>query len=169
MLNKIIWFTGLSGAGKTTLAILLLKFLEKNYRCLHVDGDKFRKKNKDKLILSRKNIANNNLSIINYCSKNLHKFDFIVVSVISPLVATRKKAFRIFGANYKEFFVKAKISDLIKRDTKGFYRKAKKSNFKVLGYNTMKYEVSKHKHLLINTSKLNKNNCINKIKKNIFF
>ena len=68
---KIIWFTGLSGSGKTALALLLLKSLKKKYHCLHIDGDKFRKEKKNKLILTRKNIINNNLSIIKLCKKNI--------------------------------------------------------------------------------------------------
>ena len=168
MLN-IIWFTGLSGSGKTVLALLLLKSLKKKYHCLHIDGDKFRKKKRNKLILTKKNIINNNLSIIKFCKKNQNKFDYIVVSVISPLLITRKRAFKEFGSKYKEFFVKAKISDLIKRDTKGFYKRAIESNFEVIGYNSkIKYEISKHKKVVINTSKLNKKACIGKIKKVLF-
>ena len=50
---------GPSGSGKTTLALLLLKPLKKKYHCLHIDGDEFRKKKRNKLILSKKNIINN--------------------------------------------------------------------------------------------------------------
>jgi len=163
---KIIWFTGLSGSGKTALALLLLKSLKKKYHCLHIDGDKFREKKKNKLILTRKNIINNNLSIIKFCKRNQNKFDYIVVSVMSPLLITRKRAFKEFGSKYNEFFVKAKISDLIKRDTKGLYKRAIESNFEVIGYNSkIKYEISKHKKVVINTSKLSKKACIGKIKK----
>ena len=170
MPNKVIWFTGLSGAGKTTLAKLLLKFLKKKkYFCLYIDGDKFRKKRRDKLVLSKKNVINNNLSIINFCKKNIDKYDFIIVSVMSPLRFTKEKALKILGSKYKEFYIKAKISDLIKRDTKGFYKKAIESNFEVLGYNSkIKYEVSNHKKTTINTSILTKKACIKIIKKNMF-
>ena len=45
---KIIWFTGLSGAGKTTLAKNLNKKLTKlNFKVQNIDGDIFRKKNKN--------------------------------------------------------------------------------------------------------------------------
>ena len=47
MINKlgsVIWVTGLSGAGKTTISSLILKFLKKNIKkkIIHLDGDKLR-------------------------------------------------------------------------------------------------------------------------------
>ena len=74
---KIIWLTGLSGAGKTTLSKKIKKTL-KNRKCLLVDGDIFRKKNKQ-FSFSKKNITKNNLQIINYCKKNTIKYDYISV------------------------------------------------------------------------------------------
>ena len=48
MLAKVIWFTGLSGVGKTTLSKLLSKKLLKfNYKIKLVDGDDYRKKTKN--------------------------------------------------------------------------------------------------------------------------
>ena len=48
-MTKILWFTGLSGAGKSTLAkILSSKLLLLNFKVKIIDGDNFRKKNKNK-------------------------------------------------------------------------------------------------------------------------
>ena len=55
-LSIVVWFTGLSGAGKTTLASDLSKIIKKKkYKVLRVDGDLFRKKKKI-VITSRKKI-----------------------------------------------------------------------------------------------------------------
>ena len=81
---KIIWLTGLSGAGKTTLCKKIKKFLKYDQKCLIIDGDTFRKKNKQ-FSFSKKDITKNNLQIINYCKKNYLNYDYILVSVISPL------------------------------------------------------------------------------------
>ena len=58
-MKKIIWFTGLSGAGKTTLANNLISVLKNKYKInkkniISLDGDKFRKKNKKKIYLQKK-------------------------------------------------------------------------------------------------------------------
>ena len=112
-------------------------------------------------------ISTNN-AIIDLCKKRIHKFDFIIVSVLSPLLITRIRAKKIFGNNYLEFFVKTNISDLFKRDPKSLYKKAKKGNFEVLGYNSkIKYEKSRHRKIIVNTSKLNKKRSLSLIKKSL--
>ena len=166
MLSKIVWFTGLSGAGKTTLSLILKKKLEKyNLKIKLVDGDNFRKQNKVKNKFTKLNIIENNLKIIEYV-KNIHKkYDYTIISVISPLKKTRIKARKIFGENYNEVYVKCSISKLVKRDTKGLYKLAKKNKIKnLIGFNSkIKYESTNYKKIVINTGLLNKQNSIKKI------
>ena len=174
MKKRIIWFTGLSGAGKTTLAKALIVELKKKYNIkkkyiIAIDGDKFRKKRKKKNIFSKKNIIENNISIINYIKKIKPHFKYIVVSVISPLRVTRNFARKIFGKSYFEVYVSCNLKVLNKRDTKGLYLKAKKNELKnLIGVNSkIKYETSKYKKIIINTAKLSKKNSIKKLIKNL--
>ena len=170
-MTKILWFTGLSGAGKSTLSkILGIKLLKLNFKIKIIDGDIFRNKNKNKNIFSKTNIIKNNLAIINYIKKIQKKYDFILVSVISPLLITRNIARSKFGANYFEIYVKCKIKTLEKRDTKKLYARAKKNIIKnLIGYNSnIKYEVSRYKKIIIDTDKLSKLKSINLIIKKIF-
>ena len=162
---KVIWLTGLSGVGKTTLSKRIYKILKKK-KCLIIDGDIFRKRDKQ-FSFTKKNIAKNNLRIISYCKKKLNKYDFIIVSVISPLKKTRSFANKIFKENYFEIYLFATIKTLIKRDTKGLYNLAKKKIIKnLIGFNSkIYYEKSSHRHLRINTKLLNVNQCTNKILK----
>ena len=171
MKSKIVWFTGLSGAGKTTLAKILCSRLTKlNFKVQNIDGDNFRKKNKNTNKFSKKNIIENNLSIVKHITKIQKNYDFILVSVISPLLKTRNFARIKFGKNYYEVYVKCKIKTLEQRDTKKLYEKAKKRLVKnLIGYNSkIRYEISKYKKIRINTDALNKTNSIKKIMKKIY-
>jgi adenylylsulfate kinase-like enzyme len=163
-LAKIIWLTGLSGAGKTTLSKKINSFLKYNNKCLIIDGDSFRKKNKQ-FSFTKKNISKNNLQIIDYCKKNFNKYDYIIVSVISPLKKTRFYANRVFKKNYFEIYVFASIKVLEKRDTKGLYALSKKGLIdNLIGYNSkINYEKSEHQHLRINTNILSLENSLKKI------
>ena len=170
-MTKILWFTGLSGAGKSTLSkILGIKLSKLSFKVKIIDGDIFRTKNKNKNNFSKNNILKNNLLIIDYIKKIQKKYDFILVSVISPLLITRNLARTKFGLNYFEIFVKCKIKTLEKRDTKQLYAMAKKNLIKnLIGYNSnIKYEVSKYKKIIIDTDKLSKFKSINLIIKKIF-
>ena len=61
MKAKILWFTGLSGTGKTTLSNIVRKILlKKKKKVKLLDGDIFRKKNKNPNNFSKKNIFKNN-------------------------------------------------------------------------------------------------------------
>ena len=165
-MTKILWFTGLSGSGKSTLSkILNKKLLQLNFKVKSIDGDSFRKKNKNNNNFSKNNIIKNNLSIINNVKKIQNKYDFILVAVISPLVKTRNIARIKFGKNYFEIYVKCKIKTLEKRDTKKLYAKAKKNIIQnLIGYNSIiKYELSKYKPIIIDTDKLSKFKSIKKI------
>ena len=165
---KVIWFSGLSGSGKTTLSVALSKKLKKlNYKVKKIDGDIFRKKNKNTQKFTRKNIIENNLSIINHIKKIRKNYHYIIVSVISPLKKTRSKAKKIFGKDYFEIYVKCSLETLIRRDTKGLYKLAIKKKIKnLIGYNSkIVYEKSKYKKIIINTEKNKINECINIIKK----
>ena len=157
---KIIWLTGLSGAGKTTLSKEIKKTVKKR-KILILDGDRFRKKT-GQFSFSKKNILKNNLQIIDHCKKNYFKYDIILVSVISPLKKTRHLAFNIFKENYFEVYIHAKIKSLVTRDTKGLYNLAKKGLIKnLIGFKSkISYEKSNHKYIKINTDLL-------KIKKSV--
>ena len=127
----------------------------------------FLEKKLNKLLLVKKNIVKNNLKIINYCKKNFKKFDYIIVSVISPLRKTRKIASLVFKQNYFELYVFANLKTLEKRDTKGLYALSKKGIVKnLIGFKSgIKYEKSLHKHLRLNTNKFTKKQCMIKVLK----
>ncbi len=167
---KILWLTGLSGSGKTTLAKSLKKKLSlKKQKVKVIDGDNFRKKNKNKNSFTKKNIYLNNLAIIEYILKFKKNYNYIIVSVISPLLKSRQKARDTFKKNYIEIFVKCSLKELINRDTKNLYKLAKERKVQnLIGFNSkIKYEKSKFKKITIDTEKNNIFFCTKKILTNV--
>ena len=153
---KILWLTGLSGSGKTTLAnCLKKKLLKLRFKVKIVDGDQFRSKNKNKNNFTKKNIYLNNLAIIKNIFIISKNYDYIIASVISPLLKSRLKAKKIFKENYKEIHIKCSLKELIRRDTKNLYKLAKEKKIKnLIGFNSkINYEKSQYKKIIIDTQK----------------
>lgn len=169
---KIVWFTGLSGAGKSTLSKRLKSKLNLLglKKIIIIDGDKFRKKTKNKSSFTKKNIEKNNISIINHIKKIQDKYNFILVSVISPLRKTRLIAKKKFENNYYEILVFCNLKVLKKRDTKGLYKKADKNEISnLIGYKSkINYQKTLYKKLKIDSSRLSPRESIAKILKFIF-
>lgn len=170
MLKKVIWLTGMSGVGKTTLSHSLFKVLKKKlYRVIQVDGDHFRKIKAYKNNFTKKTIILNNINIINYINNIKNNYDYILVSAISPILKTRLIAKKVFKENYFEVYVHCNLKILRKRDTKGLYKKADlKIINNLVGYKSkINYEKSNFKNISINTSKLKILECSKKILKQI--
>ncbi len=163
---KIIWFTGLSGSGKTTLSNYISKKLKKKFKVLKIDGDTFRRRKKLN-IFTKKAIIKNNISIINYINRKINKYEYILVSVISPLKKTRIYAHRKFGKNYFEVYTNCNLKELIRRDTKKLYLKAKQKKINnLIGFNSkIKYEKTRYKKIIVNTAKEKVVTSANKILK----
>lgn len=166
---KIIWFTGLSGSGKTTLSKHISCYLKKKkFKVKKIDGDIFRKKTNVNSF-SKTNITLNNLSIINHIKHINSHYDYIIVSVISPLRKTRKLAKKKFGKNYYEIYTKCRLQELVRRDTKNLYEKARRKIIKdLIGFNSkIKYESTYYKKITINTADETIKESVNKILKKI--
>ena len=81
----VIWFTGLSGSGKTTIAKALKEYInKKGESVIHLDGDQVRSTIHKKLSFSKKDIHKNNIQIAKYVIGLQEKYSFILVSVITP-------------------------------------------------------------------------------------
>jgi adenylyl-sulfate kinase len=123
-----IWFTGLSGAGKTTLSEALVPELRSRGVQVEVlDGDEVRTHLSKGLGFSKED-RDANIRRIGYVSRLLSRNGVGVVSAaISPYRAVRdevRRAIERDGAAFVEVFVKCPIKVLAQRDVKGLYKKA---------------------------------------------
>jgi adenylyl-sulfate kinase len=122
---KIFWFTGLSGAGKTTIARRAKEVLEQEgKKILLIDGDEIRSQYPRALGFSREDILQNNRFIAGMCRQRAPEFDYIFVSVITPFHAIRRELKENLGGQYVEVYVKVALDEVIRRDVKGLYKKA---------------------------------------------
>lgn len=120
-----VWFTGLSGAGKSTIANELAKILRRQGHKVEVlDGDIVRKSLTRDLGFSRAD-RDENIRRIGFVADLLTRNGVIVlVSVISPYRDVREEVRHQIG-NFIEVYVKAPLEVCEQRDVKGLYRRAR--------------------------------------------
>lgn len=119
-----LWLTGLSGAGKTTLARALGPILrERGLKVERLDGDIVRKNLTKDLGFSKED-RNLNIERVTFVAKLLTRNGVVVLcSFISPYRARRQKSRDEIGG-FVECFVDCPLEVLIERDVKGLYKKA---------------------------------------------
>jgi len=119
-----VWFTGLSGAGKTALAILLEQELRRRgLRVERLDGDIVRQGLTRDLGFSKED-RDKNIERVTFVAKLLTRNGVAVLcSFISPYRAVRANSRQEIG-NFVEVYCYASLETLIGRDVKGLYKKA---------------------------------------------
>ena len=122
-----IWFTGLSGAGKSTIADLVGAELERHGAAVeYLDGDIVRTRLSKGLGFSKED-RDTNIERIGWVASRLTRHGAaVLVSAISPYAETRRKAREMveeFG-EFLEVYVQASVEECARRDVKGLYAKA---------------------------------------------
>lgn len=127
MTGFTLWFTGLSGAGKTTISELVgPELMERGHRVEYLDGDVVRTHLSKGLGFSKED-RDTNIERIGWVASRLTRHGAaVIVSAISPYEETRRKAREMieeFGP-FVEIFVHATVDACAERDVKGLYEKA---------------------------------------------
>jgi adenylyl-sulfate kinase len=122
---KVLWFTGLSGSGKTTIVDSVVEILKQKGKKIKIlDGDDVRAKFHTHLGFSVEDIKENNRLITLMCLEYMDSHDYVFVPIISPFIESRAKAKQMVGEFFKEIHIKCSLDECIRRDVKGHYKKA---------------------------------------------
>jgi adenylyl-sulfate kinase len=128
-----LWFTGLSGAGKTTIAHLVGPALdERGHVVEYLDGDTVRTRLSKGLGFSKED-RDTNIERIGWVASRLtRQGGAVIVAAISPYEETRQKARAMVEewGPFVEVHVKASVDECARRDVKGLYEKAFKGEIK---------------------------------------
>ncbi|HYG28554.1 MAG TPA: adenylyl-sulfate kinase, partial [Caulobacteraceae bacterium] len=153
---RVVWFTGLSGAGKSTIANLVEKRLHALGRHTYLlDGDNVRHGlNKDLGFTEADRVEN--IRRIAEVSKLMVDAGLIVLTAfISPFRAERRLARELLGpGEFVEVFIDTPLAEAEKRDVKGLYRKARAGQLKNFTGVDSPYEPPENAEITIDTTDL---------------
>ena len=150
----VIWLTGLSGSGKSTIANELEYQLNKmNYHTYLLDGDNIRNGLNTDLGFSDKDRKENIRRISEVAKLFLDAGIITITAFISPFREDREKAREIIGDDLIEVFIDTPIEECIKRDPKGLYKKALNGDIKEFTGINSPYEKPINPEIYIDTTK----------------
>jgi len=163
--SVMLWFTGLSGSGKSTIADRLQRELMNREISVYIlDGDNLRKGINKNLSFSVEDRRENN-RITAEIGKILVDAGLVVIAaLISPFEEDRQNARVIFNSDeFIEVYVKCTLEECEKRDPKGLYNKARKGAIKDFTGIDQVYEEPKNPDITIDTSELSIEQSVQKL------
>jgi 3'-phosphoadenosine 5'-phosphosulfate synthase len=158
-----LWFTGLSGAGKSTIAEAITPRLNELGRRVEIlDGDEVRT-NLSKGLGFSKEDRDTNIRRIGYVAQLLTRNGAIVITAaISPYRAIRDEVRSRIG-NFVEVYAKCPLEALVARDVKGLYKKALAGEIKEFTGVSDPYEEPLHPEIVVETDRETVDESVNKI------
>jgi adenylylsulfate kinase len=147
-----LWFTGLSGAGKSTIAQLVGPELERRGILVdHLDGDVVRTHLSKGLGFSRED-RDTNILRIGFVAKLLTRHGAgVIVAAISPYAETRDAVREMIGERFVEVYVATSLEECSRRDVKGLYAKAFAGEIKEFTGVSDPYEPPAHPEIVVET------------------
>ena len=163
--SVMVWFTGLSGSGKSTIAIALERELHKRgLLCRILDGDNIRSGINNNLGFSAEDRVENIRRIAEVSKLFIDPGVITIAAFISPNNELREMASTIIGKdNFLEIYVNTPIEECERRDVKGLYAKARKGEIKDFTGVSAPFEAPEHPALSLDTSVLSLEESVNKL------
>lgn len=165
MKGYTIWFTGLSGSGKTTVANELVKRLRvKNVPIVLLDGDVIRKTLSSDLGYTKNERDKHITRVANVCHIITLNCVLNVACVISPTEEIRQYAKDLIK-DFVEVYIKCPIEICNKRDVKGHYKKVNEGEIKDFVGVTIAYEEPENPDVVLETDKETVEESVDKLMK----
>ena len=160
-----LWFTGLSGSGKSTVAIALEKALsEKGVFCRIIDGDNVRCGLNAGLGFSPQDRKENIRRVAEVCRLFTQTGIVTIATFISPARELRNMARNIIGADdFMEIYVSTPLEECERRDVKGLYARARRGEIKEFTGVSAPFEAPLSPDIEIDTSALDIEESVEKI------
>ena len=153
--SGVLWFTGLSAAGKSTIAHgVEKKLFNLGVRSYVLDGDNVRHGINSDLGFSRQDRKENIRRIVEISKLLVDGGLIVLASFISPFKKDREFIRSCFsGDNFYEIYIKCSLQECEKRDPKGMYEKARQGIIRNYTGISAPYEEPESPHLVIDTEK----------------
>ncbi len=163
--SKVLWLTGLSGSGKSTIAQGVERELyNKGYFAQVLDGDNIRSGINNNLGFTIEDRQENIRRIAEVAKLYLHSGVITLNSFISPTKEIREYARQTIGADdFIEIYINAPIEVCEQRDVKGLYKKARKGEIKGFTGIDSPYEAPENPALEIRTDELSLEDSVSRI------
>lgn len=163
--SVMIWFTGLSGSGKSTIAIALERELHKRgLLCRILDGDNIRSGINNNLGFSPEARVENIRRIAEVSKLFIDTGVITIAAFISPNNDLREMASTIIGKDdFIEIYVSTSIEECERRDVKGLYAKARRGEIKDFTGISAPFEAPADPALMLDTAVLSVEESVNKL------
>ncbi|MDP4579722.1 MAG: adenylyl-sulfate kinase [Saprospiraceae bacterium] len=163
--SKVIWLTGLSGSGKSTIGLALEKRLfQENFVAQLLDGDNIRSGINKNLGFSEEDRKENIRRIAEIAKLYLSSGIITINSFISPTAETRNIAKEIVGdADFLEIYINAPMATCESRDVKGLYKKARAGEIQGFTGVNQAYEEPENPALELRTDVLSVDEAVDKL------
>lgn len=168
--GMMIWFTGLSGSGKSTIALSLERELDKRgILCRILDGDNIRSGINRNLGFSEEDRVENIRRIAEVGKLFVDTGIVTIAAFISPTNQLREMAAEIIGKDdFREIYVSTPLSVCEQRDVKGLYARARRGEIKDFTGVSAPFEAPEHPALSLDTSKLTLEEAVNQVLQLVF-